>query len=99
MLLLYLIIVGNKIAILTDAFEHKLDIKNVAHISVGNTPMARLLEVLNSKEVDLSEYDLFMLILGYNDLEMDCRFFEIYYKHILDTLQFQSHSQSLLCQI
>ena len=52
--------------------------------------MARLLEALNSKEVDLSEYELFMLILGYNDLEMDRRFFEIYYKHILDTLQLQS---------
>ena len=77
MLLLCLVIAGKKIAILTDAFKHELDIKNVALTSVGNTPMARLLEVPNSKEVDLSEYKLFVLILGYNNLEMDCRFFEI----------------------
>ena len=52
--------------------------------------MGRLLEALNSKEVDLCDYELFVLILGYNDLELDWQFFEIYYKHILDTLQLQS---------
>ena len=52
--------------------------------------MGKLLEALNSKEVDLSDYEIFVLILGYNDLKMDRQFFEIYYKHILDTLQLQS---------
>ena len=70
-----------------DAFDHKLDVKNVTLISVGNTPMGKLLEALNSKEVDLGDYELFVLILGYNDLKMDRQFFEIYQKHILDTLQ------------
>ena len=90
MLLLCIVIAGKKIAILMDTLKHEFDFKIVTLISVRNTPMVRLLEVLNSKEVDLSEYELFVLILGYNDLEMDCRFFEIYYKNILDTLQLQS---------
>ena len=73
---MFLVILGRKIAIITDAFDHKLDIKNVTVISVGKTPMGRLLEALNSKEVDVSEYKLFILILGYN-LELDTVFWNI----------------------
>ena len=88
--MMFCFILGRKIVIITDAVDHEVDIKNITFISVGNTLMARLLEALNSKEVDLCDYEPFILILGYNDLELDQRFFEIYYKHILDTLQLQS---------
>ena len=52
--------------------------------------MSQFLEALNSDEVDLECYNLFVLILGYNNLELDRYFFELYYKHILDSLQHQS---------
>ena len=79
--------VGRKITIITDAFDHKIHIRNVPLISLCSTPMSQFLEALNSDEVDLGSYDLFVLILGYNDLELDRHFFELYYKHILDSLQ------------
>ena len=81
---------GRKIAILADAVDHEIDVRNVTFISAGGTPLAKLLEALNSKQVDLCDYELFILILGYNDMELDRQFFEIYYKHILNTLQLQS---------
>ena len=34
-------------------------------------PMSKLLEALNSDEVNLAEYHLFVTILGYKDLELD----------------------------
>ena len=40
--------------------------------------------------MDLGCYDLFVLILGYNNLELDRYFLELYYKHILESLQHQS---------
>ena len=87
---LYIDFLGRKIAILTDAVDHEINIRNVTFISVGGTPLAKLLEALNRKQVNLCNYELFILILGYNDMELDRHFFEMYYKHILDSLQLQS---------
>ena len=55
-----------------------------------STPMHRFLEALDVKEVDLGRYNLFVLVLGYNDLELDRVFFDIYYKRVIDALQRQS---------
>ena len=54
------------------------------------TPMQRFLEALEDKEVDLGRYNSFILVLGYNDLELDRLFFDIYYKRVIDALQRQS---------
>ena len=45
--------------------------------------MSHLLEALNSDEANLKDYNLFITILGYNDLELDKCFFKIHYKHVL----------------
>ena len=81
---------GRRIVIITDTFDHELVVKNVTLINLCSMPMSHLLEALNSDEVNLKDYNLFVTILGYNDLELDKRFFEIYYKHVLDMLQRQS---------
>ena len=53
MFIMFHVILGRKIAIITNAFDHEL--RHQEHYSVGKTPMGRLLEALNSKEVDLSD--------------------------------------------
>ena len=90
LMLCILFVAGRKITIITDTFEHEIHICNVTLISLCSTPMSRFLEALNSDELDLSAYNLFVIILGYNDLKLDRHFFMLYYKHILDTLQRQS---------
>ena len=54
------------------------------------TLMHRFLEALEEKEVDLGRYNLFILVLRYNNLELDRRFFDLYYKCIINSLQRQS---------
>ena len=63
--------------------RHDIVIKNCTLISFMGTPMHRFLEALEDKEVDLGRYNLFILVLGYNDLELDRLFFDIYYKLLL----------------
>ena len=79
-----------EIPIITDAFTHDILIKNCTLISLMITPMHRFLEALEDKEVDLSRYNIFILLLGYNDLELDRLFFDLYYKRVIDSLQRQS---------
>ena len=81
---------GNLVAIIIDAFTHDNVIKNCTLISVMGTQMHRFLEALEDKEVDLSRYNLFILVFGYNNLELDRLFFDIYYKHVIYVLQHQS---------
>ena len=52
--------------------------------------MYRFLDALEDKEVNLSRYGLFVLIIGYNDLELDRLFFDLYNKQVIVTLQCQS---------
>ena len=59
-------------------------------ISLLETPMYRFLDALEDKEVNLSRYRLFILIISYNDLELDMLFLDLYYKQVIDTLQHQS---------
>ena len=70
-MLLYVLFPGRRIIIITDAFDHELVIKNVTLINLCSMPMSQLLEALNSDEVNLQDYDLFVTILGYNNLELD----------------------------
>ena len=81
---------GNSIVIITDALTHNIVIKNCTLISLMTMPMQRFLEALEDKEVDLGRYNLFIFLLGYNNLELDRLFFDIYYKRVIDTLQCQS---------
>ena len=81
---------GNSIAIITDAFSHDILVKNCTLISLMTTPMYRFLEALEDKEVDMGRFNLFVLVLGYNDLELDRVFFDLYYKRVIDALQRQS---------
>ena len=66
---------GRHIVIITDAFDHKLVVKNVTLINLCSMLMSHLLEALNSDKVNLKDYDLFIAILGYNDLEVNKHFF------------------------
>ena len=59
-------------------------------ISLMTMPMHRFLDALEDKEVDLSRYNLFILVLGYNDLELERLFFDLYYKRVINSLQRQS---------
>ena len=59
-------------------------------ISLLETPMHRFLDALEDKEVNLSRYSLFILVIRYNDLELDRLFFDLYYKMVIDALQRQS---------
>ena len=69
---------------------HDIVVKNCTLISLMGTPMHRFLDALEDKEVNLSRYKLFILVLGYNDLELDRQFFDLYYKYVIDSLQHQS---------
>ena len=71
-------------------FTHDILIKNCTLIRLMTMPMHRFLEALEDKEVDLSRYNLFILVLGCNDLELDRLFFDLYYKRVIDSLQRQS---------
>ena len=81
---------GHSIAIITDTFSHNIVVKNCTLISLMTTPIYRFLEALEEKEVDLGWFNLFVLVLGYNDLELDDVFFDMYYKRVIDSLQRQS---------
>ena len=76
--------------IITDAFMHDIVVKNRTLISLMGIPMHEFLDALEDKEVNLSRYKLFILVLGYNDLELNRLFFYLYYKCVIDSLQHQS---------
>ena len=40
--------------------------------------------------MNLSRYSLFILVIRYNDLELDRLFFDLYYKRVIDALWHQS---------
>ena len=73
--------------LITDAFSHDIAVKNCTVISLMDTPMHCFLEALDEKEVNLSSFSLFVLVIGYNDLELDRLFFDLYYKRVIDALQ------------